>query len=723
LLRPHLSLLNLSPLCIGVLWTTAAMAIYSYCNPCMFHCLLWLHLLLPCYSQASQSNIGEMQQTGQQLGISQPTMQRQPTTSKGVSLLQMQGRQIAAREFLDDDAMSFVEQLADSAGEEDGSSSVAFSAAQAPPQERSVPILADTAGDRGISAFPGSSVARSVAQAEPPVRFDAESSVPSSLYLNPALDAFQRKPPGGDKQGPKGFVVPVYVASQANQLDIGSEAAWQDEKLLQARRNLEQAERALLQFSMPDDHKFENSKFSNQNDQKPDGVSLLADGGTRPKTLVGILKQQGTVEARGSGQDLPANNMGADHPSLSAVSAPIHDQQQTVEAQGSGQELPANDIGADQPSLSAEFSPLHNQQQTVEARGFGQELPANSMGADQPSLSVVSSPIHYQQRRVETQRSGQELPAIDMGVGHPSFPAVPVSSSAPLFVTDRPMASMNVDSIADASAGLGGIEGAARALLPNLVEYSSASGGVAPEGTIVSGVTGDANQPLIPGGAGDKCTPQCTWQCTSPKCEEVCEPVCRAPRCETRCEGYDIASCSMDCNHPHCSVMCPKRHCPTRNCPQCKSVCSEPVCKLRCPQTQPCKNVCEQPSCEWNCKAPSACPAPQCHMVCESPTSCMGHSTYRELPPLRPGETSVQHFAVPHGLHEQQHRSHTTRASSTGNIAISGSVPNDVVAMMTVPVVHNRGPESGDTSHVQRSLEVPIDELSQDTWAAPRLVN
>mmetsp|Transcript_35510 Transcript_35510/g.80098 ORF Transcript_35510/g.80098 Transcript_35510/m.80098 type:complete len:585 (-) Transcript_35510:68-1822(-) len=141
----------------------------------------------------------------------------------------------------------------------------------------------------------------------------------------------------------------------------------------------------------------------------------------------------------------------------------------------------------------------------------------------------------------------------------------------------------------------------------------------------------------------DECTPQCTWKCETPKCDEVCEPICKAPRCETRCQGADFSSCAMDCEEPHCAVVCPHKTCPTGGCPMCATTCSEPTCKLKCPGEQNCYSVCEQPDCEWKCTPPQDCPAPSCHMVCEQPHNCAG-GTYRELPPVQPWETTVDQF-------------------------------------------------------------------------------
>lgn len=154
-------------------------------------------------------------------------------------------------------------------------------------------------------------------------------------------------------------------------------------------------------------------------------------------------------------------------------------------------------------------------------------------------------------------------------------------------------------------------------------------------------------------GSDSPCHPKCTWQCQSPKCSEVCEPVCQPPRCETRCQGPDISRCDMVCGKPHCAVVCPKHSCPTSDCPACKTVCTDPMCRLQCPGTQPCRNVCEQPRCEWNCKAPEECPAPACHMVCENARSCPAHETYKQLPPLEPGESAVESFKAQSQQHQQ----------------------------------------------------------------------
>merc|ERR1719503_343765 len=152
------------------------------------------------------------------------------------------------------------------------------------------------------------------------------------------------------------------------------------------------------------------------------------------------------------------------------------------------------------------------------------------------------------------------------------------------------------------------------------------------------------------------CHPQCTWKCESPVCDEVCEPECEAPQCETG------------------------------GCPACSTTCSEPVCKLKCPDTQPCQNICEHPNCRWKCKAPEQCPAPRCSMECESPPACMG-STYRELPPLGEGESSVRAFAAP-----------LSRANST-RPSLSGAP----VVQAEQSLMH-----SGETHSTKRMVEVPM---------------
>lgn len=185
-----------------------------------------------------------------------------------------------------------------------------------------------------------------------------------------------------------------------------------------------------------------------------------------------------------------------------------------------------------------------------------------------------------------------------------------------------------------------------------------------------------------------RCHPQCTWKCESPVCDEVCEPECEAPQCETRCQGIDTSGCRMECDEPQCAVVCPERSCESGGCPACSTTCSEPVCKLKCLDTQPCQNICEHPNCRWKCKAPEKCPAPRCSMECESPPACMG-STYRELPPLAEGESSVRAFAAPLS------GSNTTRISSSG----SG-----------VPVVQAEQSlvRAGETHNSRRMVEVPL---------------
>jgi len=146
------------------------------------------------------------------------------------------------------------------------------------------------------------------------------------------------------------------------------------------------------------------------------------------------------------------------------------------------------------------------------------------------------------------------------------------------------------------------------------------------------------------------CRPKCNWKCDSPQCDQVCKPTCQPPRCETRCAGPQLTGCNMECDQPHCAVVCPERRCSAADagrrgsgCPLCETTCSEPRCLLRCPFKQPCRSVCEQPRCDWKCEAPRQCPAPRCRMVCDNTRSCQG-MVYRQLPPLQPGEMTMQAF-------------------------------------------------------------------------------
>eukprot|EP00747_Dinoflagellata_sp_TGD_P163801 gnl/TRDRNA2_/TRDRNA2_182880_c0_seq1.p1 gnl/TRDRNA2_/TRDRNA2_182880_c0~~gnl/TRDRNA2_/TRDRNA2_182880_c0_seq1.p1 ORF type:complete len:450 (+),score=83.00 gnl/TRDRNA2_/TRDRNA2_182880_c0_seq1:100-1449(+) len=145
------------------------------------------------------------------------------------------------------------------------------------------------------------------------------------------------------------------------------------------------------------------------------------------------------------------------------------------------------------------------------------------------------------------------------------------------------------------------------------------------------------------------CVPSCTWKCEDVTCDQVCEPICQPPACETRCMMPDLSVCHMECEKPHCAVVCPQRNCSSTECPPCSTTCSEPRCELKCPKTQLCRHVCEQPKCEWRCRAPAACPKPKCQLDCETSKACEG-STFHELPPLQPGELSVSAFSAPSEL-------------------------------------------------------------------------
>lgn len=188
-------------------------------------------------------------------------------------------------------------------------------------------------------------------------------------------------------------------------------------------------------------------------------------------------------------------------------------------------------------------------------------------------------------------------------------------------------------------------------------------------------------------GIYNECMPKCSWQCSDPKCDEVCKPKCQPPRCETRCAAVSSIStngCKLSCGQPQCAVVCPKRGCPSRNCPMCMTQCSRPMCKLHCPDVeQQCREVCENPACTWECSAPESCPRPSCRMHCERKTSCLSN-TYTKMPVLGRDEIVVGHFEAPIRLLQEsggvrkQSSKHTmsvpiARAISEANLKTSGS--------------------------------------------------
>jgi len=138
--------------------------------------------------------------------------------------------------------------------------------------------------------------------------------------------------------------------------------------------------------------------------------------------------------------------------------------------------------------------------------------------------------------------------------------------------------------------------------------------------------------------------PVCTWKCDTPTCAQVCEPKCDAPKCESRC-SMDTSSCAFNCQEPSCALVCPEQPCAGKDpCPKCQAVCGEPVCTLDCPGHQPCSTVCEEPQCSYDCKKPDSCPEPKCNLECEKPAACQDFQVTKELPPARPGETTVVSF-------------------------------------------------------------------------------
>lgn len=216
----------------------------------------------------------------------------------------------------------------------------------------------------------------------------------------------------------------------------------------------------------------------------------------------------------------------------------------------------------------------------------------------------------------------------------------------------------------------------------------------------------------------EDCTPQCSYNCSTPVCDQECHPECQSPTCETRCNGTDLAGCVMQCGKPHCSVLCPQSPCSGGGCPQCTTQCSEPMCKLQCPRDQPCHSVCAQPACTYKCKAPTSCPKPKCDMVCETPRSCMG-STHQQIPPLNAGEVAVESFAAPTDLAASSPQSLTqvfgipgtsVRVNSRSHPSGAFGAPN-VVSAVDIPVMiaSRTQPETWHFATAPPMHSVPLD--------------
>lgn len=226
----------------------------------------------------------------------------------------------------------------------------------------------------------------------------------------------------------------------------------------------------------------------------------------------------------------------------------------------------------------------------------------------------------------------------------------------------------------------------------------------------------------------EHCAPQCSYKCSSPKCDEDCHPVCESPTCQTRCAGPDLSACRMNCGKPHCSVICPKHACTDEGCQPCTTKCSEPMCMLQCPKSQPCHNVCEEPQCSYQCKAPTTCPQPVCEMQCETPNNCMG-STYRQLPPLQPGQVLVQSFVTPFhlganhgeqlatGAPQNSSRLQRVRPASLLSLrrrvaqqgAYAASSPTVFVPVQGLPAGYDGGAAAGQQQqHQQWTVQMPV---------------
>lgn len=162
------------------------------------------------------------------------------------------------------------------------------------------------------------------------------------------------------------------------------------------------------------------------------------------------------------------------------------------------------------------------------------------------------------------------------------------------------------------------------------------------------------------------CFPKCTWDCGDKSCDEECKPFCEPPECTTRCDGMNISLCHMECQKPHCAVICPKKVGPKS---LCTTSCSPAVCKMKCDEKKlPCHSFCKKPKCKWFCKAPEKCKKPKCKLTCIKPPPCLnstkpekpGHTESSPAPApddasllqVKPGELATMRVPITRMLHD-----------------------------------------------------------------------
>lgn len=192
---------------------------------------------------------------------------------------------------------------------------------------------------------------------------------------------------------------------------------------------------------------------------------------------------------------------------------------------------------------------------------------------------------------------------------------------------------------------------------------------------------------------GASCTPHCSWNCSDSKIDQVCRPMCKPPVCTTQCGAINVSACTMECQKPHCAVVCPLKV--SQDNP-CDTSCSPPICKMTCKDSEKlgCKNVCKTPDCKWECAVPDDVKKPKCKLQCEKPGDGCNMTTGDDASLLE-GQFLVEQFPAPSSLAE--------------------AVPPGKVATFRVPVKRMSVDNVLEISH---HIDLPVQQIG-DTLRKP----
>lgn len=198
------------------------------------------------------------------------------------------------------------------------------------------------------------------------------------------------------------------------------------------------------------------------------------------------------------------------------------------------------------------------------------------------------------------------------------------------------------------------------------------------------------------------CQRTCRWNCDTAMCNQTCTPRALPQTCQTQCPQVSFDGCFMAATGaPTCTSMCPVEECPSGDCPECSTSCSEAQFQLNCP-TQKCTVGCQHDY-EWVCDQVEECPQPKCTMSCSQTAECAGgrqalvasHSAVESLPVSNATVRSIPWSQVGTGQH-------------THLMNVPVKVP------VKVPQLQWQG-RSHETKHHTLNMELPVKYGAEST--------